>query len=75
MNKKIDQLIDEAFERKEKGDEPTGEDWWLFRCLSNRKFLFSKRKRAILDYLWNHLCSHSVSEMNNEELFTVRCLK
>ena len=66
-------LLKAALGRMESKIEPTGEDWYLLRMLMSKP-LFSAKKRKIRDYLWVHLCKHHISELNEEERFTLQCL-
>ena len=62
-----------AFGRMEKGEEPTPEDWWLFRCMHRSWFVFSKKKRELYNHLYKHLSEHT-EPFNKDELFTFRLL-
>lgn len=75
--KNVNELVLEATTRMENHIEPTGEDWWLFRKIyfSRCPFIFSKKKQALCDYLYEeHLMKHTQDEMNKEEVFTYRIL-
>lgn len=72
--KRMHVLLLEAAERMEQGIEPTAEDWRLYRRIyfSCFPFIISKKKKNVYNWLNEHLLEHKISDMNEEEFFTLR---
>lgn len=71
-NKK--RLYKTAIEKMKTNTKPNGEEWWIFRGLHNDcfKFIWSSEKKMLYKYMSDYLFSLSISEMDEEELFTFK---